>query len=155
MKVSEAMTEGTITDAIDDTVEQAAHKMWEQQTGSLLIVDADGNLAGIITERDVLKAVATGKDPSTTTVREVMGPNPITIHPRATLHEAARMMNEHWIRHLPVLDNGELVGMISQRDLAGVLAGALTDPEGLQQLVEGSELAREKRLKRIEAGTWD
>lgn len=155
MKVSEVMTEGTITDAIDDTVAQASQKMWEQQTGSLLVVDADGALAGIITERDVLKAVATGLDPASTKVRDVMGTDPITIHPRATLHEAARMMNEHWIRHLPVLDNGALVGMISQRDLAGVLAGALTDPDDLQQLVESSELAREKRLKRIEAGTWD
>ena len=155
MKVSEVMTEGTVTDAIDDTVAQAATKMWEQQTGSLLVVDAEGGLAGIITERDVLKTIATGLDPAATTVRNVMGSEPITIHPRATLREAAAVMTEHWIRHLPVLDDGKLVGMISQRDLAGVLAGALSEPEVLQQLVESSELAREKRLKRIEAGTWD
>ena len=155
MKVSEVMTEGTVTDALEDTLAQAASKMWEEQTGSLLIIDAEGGLGGIVTERDILKAVANGLDPATTTVKEVIGSDPITIHPGATLREAAKAMTEHWIRHLPVLDNGKLVGMISQRDLAGVLAGALSEPETLHQLFQSSELAREKRLKRIEAGTWD
>ena len=68
---------------------------------------------------------------------------------------AARLMAERWIRHLPVLDNGKLVGVISQRDLSGVLAGALNEPEALHQLIESSELARERRLRRIEHGVWD
>jgi hypothetical protein len=53
------------------------------------------------------------------------------------------------------MDGGRLVGVISQRDLAGVLAGALNEPERLEALVEASELVRERRLKRIEHGAWD
>jgi CBS domain-containing protein len=64
-------------------------------------------------------------------------------------------MNEKWIRHLPVLDRGRLVGILSQRDLAGILGSALNEPEALEQLIDASELARERRLSRIEAGGWD
>jgi CBS domain-containing protein len=64
-------------------------------------------------------------------------------------------MSERWIRHLPVLEGGRLVGIVSQRDLAGVLAGALNEPEDLRRLIEGSALPRERRLKRIEAGDLD
>ena len=64
-------------------------------------------------------------------------------------------MAERWIRHLPVVDGGEVVGIISQRDLVGVLAGALNEPEALAQLIEASELVRERRLRRVEHGVWD
>ncbi len=64
-------------------------------------------------------------------------------------------MADRWFRHLPVMDGGRLVGIISQRDLAGVLAGALNEPDAMQQLMESSELVRERRLKRIEHGVWD
>ncbi len=64
-------------------------------------------------------------------------------------------MADRWIRHLPVLDSGKLVGILSQRDLVGVLAGALNEPDALTQLVEASELVRERRLRRIEHGVWD
>lgn len=155
MKVSEIMTRAAVTDLPNDTVAEAAKKMWEQQTGSLLVVEGDEQLAGIITERDVLKAAATGVDLGAVTVGEVMGREPITVHPGATLREAAKTMTDNWIRHLPVVDEGKLVGVISTRDLAAVLAGALNEPEAMQQLVESSELARDKRLERIERGAWD
>ncbi|MEX0990852.1 MAG: CBS domain-containing protein [Actinomycetota bacterium] len=154
MKVSEIMTAATVTDRGDDTIAQAAHRMWEQQTGSLLIVDG-AKLVGIVTERDVMKAVATGVDLASTKVSQLMRTDPITVHPGATLREAAKIMADEWIRHIPVVEGDALVGIISQRDLTGVLAGALNEPEALAQLVEASELARERRLKRIEAGTWD
>lgn len=154
MRVSEIMTEATVTDRPEDTVAEAARKMWEQQTGSLLVVDGD-ELIGIITERDVLKAVATGMDLRVTKVVDVMGKDPITVHAGSTLREAAKIMTDNWIRHLPVVQDGKLVGVLSQRDLAGVLAGALNEPKALEQLVDASSLAREKRLKRIEKGAWD
>jgi CBS domain-containing protein len=72
-----------------------------------------------------------------------------------SLREAAAIMTDKWIRHLPVLDRGALVGILSQRDLAGVLAGALNEPETLERVVEASALARERRLQRIEHGVWD
>ena len=156
MKVSEIMTQGTVTDQANDTLTVAAQKMWDQQTGSLLVV-AEGSerLIGIITERDILKAAAQGLDLGATHVHEVMGKEPVTVHPSTSLRQAAQIMAERWIRHLPVVENSRLVGIVSQRDLTGVLAGALNEPDALAQLVEASELAREKRLKRIHPGPWD
>lgn len=147
------MTEAAVTDRPDDTLQQAAGKMREQQTGSLLVLDGQ-DLVGIVTERDVLNAVATAT-PLDTPVSEVMSKDLITVEPGTSLREAARIMTERWIRHLPVLEGGRLVGIVSQRDLAGVLAGALNEPEDLHRLIEASALPRERRLKRIEAGDLD
>jgi CBS domain-containing protein len=88
-------------------------------------------------------------------IAEVMTKDVVAVGPGTSLREAAKIMADRWIRHLPVVDNGKLVGVLSQRDLAGVLAGALNEPEALQQLVEASELVRERRLRRIEHGVWD
>jgi len=154
VRVSEIMTNAAVTDQSDDTLVEAARKMWKQQTGSLLVVDGE-DLVGIVTERDILKAVANGISLNETRISEVMSKDLMTVGPGTSLREAAKVMADKWIRHLPVLDGGKLVGVLSQRDLAGVLAGALNEPEALQQLVESSELVRERRLKRIEHGVWD
>lgn len=154
MRVSEIMTSAAVTDQPDDTLAEAARKMWKQQTGSLLVLDGE-DLVGIITERDMLKAVATGVSFQDTHVSELMTKDLITVGPGTSLREAAKIMADRWFRHLPVVDGGKLVGIISQRDLAGVLAGALNEPEALEQLVEDSELVRERRLERIEHGAWD
>jgi CBS domain-containing protein len=148
------MTKAAVIDEADDTLVEAARKMWKQQTGSLLVVDGE-DLVGIITERDILKAVATGTSLEQARISEVMTKDPITVGPGTSLREAARVMADKWIRHLPVVDGGKLVGVISQRDLAGILAGALNEPEALEQLVEASELVRERRLRRVEHGAWD
>jgi CBS domain-containing protein len=153
MKVSDIMTEAAVTDRADETIAQAARRMWKQQTGSIVLVDGD-QLLGILTERDILRAVAEGTDLDAP-VAEVMTKDLVTVDPSTSLRDAARIMADRWIRHLPVVDGGRLVGVVSQRDLAGVLAGALNEPAALEQLIEASELVREKRLRRIEAGTWD
>jgi CBS domain-containing protein len=147
------MTRAALTDRPDDDLAAAARKMWEQQTGSLLVLEGE-ELVGIITERDVLRAVATGT-PLDTPVSELMSRDLITVEPGTSLREAARIMTEKWIRHLPVLEAGRLVGVVSQRDLAGVLAGALNEPEDLHRLIESSGLVRERRLRRIEHGDLD
>ncbi|MGH2654007.1 MAG: CBS domain-containing protein [Actinomycetota bacterium] len=153
MRISAIMTQAAVTDRPDDDLAAAARKMWEQQTGSLLVLQGE-DLVGIITERDVLRAVATGT-PLDTPVSEVMSKELITVEPGTSLREAARVMTERWIRHLPVLESGRLVGVVSQRDLAGVLAGALNEPEDLHRLIESSGLVRERRLRRIEQGDLD
>ena len=154
MRVSEIMTQAAVIDQPDDTIAEAARKMWDQQTGSLLVMDGE-DLVGIITERDVLKAAATGAPMDVTRISQVMSKDLVTVGPGTSLREAAKIMADRWIRHLPVLDGGRLVGILSQRDLAGVLAGALNEPEALEALVEASQLARDQRLKRIEHGVWD
>ncbi len=155
MKVSEVMTEATVTDSAGDTLAEAARKMWTQQTGSLLVVDESEDLMGIITERDILRAVGTGMALDGATVADVMSKDLTTVSPSTTLREAAKLMADNWIRHLPVVDSGKVVGIISQRDLSGVLAEALNEPDTLAQLVEASALARERRLQRIEHWHWD
>ncbi len=154
MKVSEIMTPAAVTDRPDDTLAEAARKMWEQQTGSLVVTEGD-ELIGIVTERDILKAAATGVPLESTRVSDAMTKEVVTAHPGMSLREAAGIMTDRWIRHLPVLDRGALVGILSQRDLAGVLAGALNEPETLERVVDASQLARDRRLKRIEHGVWD
>jgi CBS domain-containing protein len=154
MKISEIMTQAAVTDSDDDTLSEACARMRESQTGSLLVMDGQ-RLIGIVTERDVLKTVAQGLDPKVTPLKDVMTTDIITIGPMTTLKEAAKIMASKWIRHLPVVEGSKVVGIISQRDLTGVLAEALHEPERLHQLVESSSLVRERRLKRIEAGDYD
>jgi CBS domain-containing protein len=100
--------------------------------------------------------VATAVALNTATVAEVMTKDVTTVGLGTSLREAAKLMADLWIRHLPVVDaSGKVVGIVSQRDLAGVLAEALNEPETLAQLVESSPLTRERRLQRIEHWHWD
>ena len=154
MKVSEIMTKATVTDAAQDTLAEAAARMWNAQTGSLLVMEGE-HLLGIVTERDVLRAIAHGMDPQQVPVKDLMRTDVITVGPQTTLKEAAKLMATKWIRHLPVVEGSRVVGILSQRDLTGVLAEALHEPEALHQLVESSALIRYRRLKRIEAGDLD
>jgi CBS domain-containing protein len=126
--------------------------MWRQQTGSLLVMDAD-ELVGIITERDVMKAVAQGRDVDATPVSDVMTRDVLTIVPNTSAHEAARHMAARWIRHLPVVDGGKVVGVVSQRDLVGIFAALVQDPDGIE--LKSDHLVRELRLARIEHGDLD
>lgn len=152
MKVSDIMTQAIVSDAAEDTLAQAAAKMREQQTGSLLIMDGD-RLLGIFTERDLVKSVASGQDPNSVLLKDIMTTNIVTISPNTTLHEAAEVMAAKWIRHLPVVLDDKVQGMVSQRDLAGYLAQLLNEPEA--QSLSETELVRTRRLKRIKAGDLD
>lgn len=154
MKISEIMTKATVTDSAEDTLAEAAARMWNAQTGSLLVMEGQ-QLVGIVTERDLLRAVAHGQDPKAIPLKDVMRTEVITTSPQTTLKEAAKLMATKWIRHLPIVEGGRVVGIISQRDLTGVLAEALHEPAALHQLVEASSLIRERRLRRIEAGDLD
>lgn len=153
MKVSEVMTGAAVVDVADDSLADAASKMREQQTGSLLVMDGD-RLVGIFTERDLLKSIGRGEDPKSTLLKEVMTTDVITVAPDTRLHDAAVLMAAKWIRHLPVVEGDRVVGVLSQRDLIGVFAQVLDEPETINHL-RGEDLARARRLKRIEAGDLD
>jgi CBS domain-containing protein len=152
VNVSDVMSRASVTESQADSLTAAADRMWSKQTGSLLVMDG-AKLLGIITERDVMKAVARGADLDATPVSAVMTTTVLTVAPDASLHEAARHMATRWIRHLPVVDGGEIVGMVSQRDLCGVLAALGAEPEAGQILAD--DLVRSRRLARIEAGDLD
>lgn len=146
------MTEPAVTDTRTVTFVGAAELMWREQTGSLVIVEA-GKIVGIITERDVLRTVAAGKDATSITVGDVMTSDVVTVPPDTPLRDAARTMARHWIRHLPVVAGGKLVGMISQRDITGVFASLVPGP-GTPE-IETDMLVRDQRLARIEHGDLD
>lgn len=151
MNVSDVMTQAVVTDAADDTLAQAAARMREQQTGSLLVMEGE-RLLGIFTERDLLKAVAAGQDPAEMTIKQAMTTELVTVGPATTLREAAEVMATKWIRHLPVMEGETVVGVISQRDLTGIVAQLLNEPQA--EVSEG-KLVRNRRLRRIEAGDLD
>ncbi len=146
------MTEATVTETASDSLRSAAERMWHQQTGSLLIIDEE-RLAGIITERDVLRAVALGADLVRSTVDEAMTTEVFTVPPDMPLHEAAREMATRWIRHLPVVEGGKLLGVVSMRDVTGVFAALA--PTNVDVEHEFDQLVRERRLARIEHGDLD
>jgi CBS domain-containing protein len=99
------------------TVLQAARRMNERGIGGLVVVEG-GRLVGIFTERDVLRrVVAEGRDPARTAVREVMTAPVLRCRPDAPLEECRAMMTDRRIRHLPVVEQDELRGIITTGDL--------------------------------------
>jgi CBS domain-containing protein len=149
VQVRDVMTEATVTEAATDNLRTAAERMWREQTGSLLVTQ-DGRLTGIITERDVLRAVALGADPDRATVDEAMTVDVFTVAPDMPLHVAAREMAARWIRHLPVLENGHLLGVVSMRDITGVFSALGTGDSEIDIEHEFDRLVRQRRLARIE-----
>lgn len=102
---------------------QAAETLMSAGVGSVAVVDGR-ELAGILTERDIVKAIADGADPDETTVSEWMSANPDTVSPTADVEDAARWMLEMGYRHLPVMEGDELLGVVSIRDLLwAIVAG--------------------------------
>lgn len=107
----------------DMSVLDATKVMNDEQIGSVLVME-DRKMVGIFTERDVLRRVVAAKrDPETTLVREVMTENPLCCHPHMDLDEAAQMMKQRRVRHLPVCEEcGEPVGMLSIGDINATYA---------------------------------
>ena len=152
MQVQDVMTQAAVTESAGDSLRSAAEHMWREQTGSLLITE-DGRLSGIITERDVLRAVALGADPDRSSVDEVMTTQPFTVPPDMLLQEAAREMAVRWIRHLPVVAGDRLLGVVSMRDVTGVFAALAPGRVDVEH--EFDQLVRQRRLARIEHGDLD
>ena len=104
----------------DDTVADAAQKMAKLDVGALPVCNEDKRLEGMITDRDIaVKAVAKGKDPKKTKVRDLTDqPEVVTIGADDSIDEALRTMKDKKVRRLPVIDGREVVGIITQGDLA-------------------------------------
>ena len=114
--LDELMAREVLGVAPEDTLGEAAQQMAEQNVGSAVVLE-HGRLIGIVTERDVLKAVAGRAHPSEARVREWMTRDPITATEETTAAEAARVMLEHGFRHLPVVAGEKTVGIVSLRDV--------------------------------------
>jgi len=99
------------------TLRQAATKMTEKGTGAALVFDDESPAPRIITERDVLNAVGSGQDPDSERVADHMSDSVISAAPDWSLEQAAEEMVTRGIRHLVVVDRGELIGVLSMRDI--------------------------------------
>lgn len=114
--IEEHMNRRVLTVAPQDTLEQAAQAMIERKVGSAVVVK-DGAHVGIVTERDVLRAVARGTVPWSTKIEDVMTADPICAEPAVEISKATQMMLDGGFRHLPVVQDGKLIGIVSLRDL--------------------------------------
>ena len=115
--VGDLMTSDVLWVDPADTIGETAQKMVERGVSSAVVSDY-GNLIGIVTERDLTRAVAGRVHSSEARVREWMTPDPITLSRDASAAEAAKIMLENGFRHVPIVEEGRPVGIVSIRDVA-------------------------------------
>src|SRR5687767_8310171 len=122
----EIMTPGAEFVDIEASVATAAQRMADEDFGALPICNGEGRLQGVITDRDiVVKVIAAGRDPKKTRVIDLAGEGEVvTIGADDSAEEAIRTMKDHGVRRLPVIDGNDLVGMVSQADIARALPDA-------------------------------
>jgi CBS domain-containing protein len=115
--VRDAMSESVLTIGPGHTIREASKAMATRRVGAAVVVDPDGEGAGIVTERDILRAVAEGVDPDVESVGSHVTSEIVYAAPTWTLTQAAEAMLRGGFRHLVVLDAGEVVGVLSVRDI--------------------------------------
>jgi CBS domain-containing protein len=141
--VREAMTSNPRSVGTTDSVVQAARLMRDEHVGSLPVVE-DGRLIGMITDRDIaIRIVAEGADPDSVTVGDVASRRVVTVEPDQDIDEARRLMAQHQVRRLPVVEGDELVGILAQADLTreedaeqvGEMVEAISEPSNAERRV--------------------
>ncbi|HUF32190.1 MAG TPA: CBS domain-containing protein, partial [Acidimicrobiales bacterium] len=138
--VGDAMSEPAITATLDETLATVAARMTREGIGSVVITEANRPV-GIVTERDILRATATGVSPDDADVQSWMTADPECLSPDASIDEAWTQLAERGYRHVPVVAGGELKGILSMRDLVALAQlrpadeSAVTAPPGLKGVV--------------------
>jgi signal-transduction protein with cAMP-binding, CBS, and nucleotidyltransferase domain len=117
MQVRDGMSEVVLTVGPSHTLREAATRMAEKKTGAALVADDDSPGPSIVTERDILHSVGAGEDPDAERVADHMSDSVISASAEWSLERAAAEMSRRGIRHLVVYEDGELVGMLSMRDI--------------------------------------
>jgi CBS domain-containing protein len=122
-QLRDIMTEDVLSVAPEDTLGEVATKMVERSVGSVVVSDF-GRIVGVLTERDIMRAVAARTHSSDARVREWMTEDPITVPPETTLDEASQLMLDKNFRHLPVVEGGRIVGVVSLRRAVATMQSA-------------------------------
>jgi CBS domain-containing protein len=118
-KARDVMTGGAECVGENDSILDASKRLAELDVGAMPICGEDNRLKGMLTDRDiVVKVLAQGRDPSRTRAGELGEGKPVTIGADDSVEEALRTMKEHGVRRLPVIDGHDLVGVVSQADIA-------------------------------------
>jgi CBS domain-containing protein len=124
MQIGAVMRVRLVTASPDESAAEAIRRMLGANVGSVVVCE-DNAPVGIFTERDVLRLAGAGADFETVRLGSVMTPSPLTISAEDGILEAAQLMGERKLRHLPVVQDGNLAGMVSMRDVFGFLAERL------------------------------
>jgi CBS domain-containing protein len=118
------------------TVKHACECMRERKVGAVLVTDADRRLLGIFTGRDAIgRVLAEGKDAGSTVLAEVMTHNPRTVTPERSAIDALRMMFDIGCRHIPIVEHGKVVGVVSRADFRGLEVDRLDEESGLWERI--------------------
>jgi CBS domain-containing protein len=124
MQIGGVMSTRLVTARPDESAADAIRRMLQSGIGSVIVVD-EHQPVGMFTERDVLRLAGEGADFESIPVRRAMTPRPLTIGTGDNILEASQMMAERKLRHLPVVEDGNLVGIVSMRDVLAYLAERL------------------------------
>ena len=117
------------------TVSQACGAMYARKVGAVLVVDGEHHLLGIFTGRDAVRLLAEGADAKKTPVEAVMTKNPTTLGPKATAMEALLLLNDAGFRHLPVVEGGRVVGIVSRYDFRAKEQARFDDETGFMEMM--------------------
>jgi CBS domain-containing protein len=121
--------------AAHESVLHACRCMRERLAGSVLVIDDQQRLSGIFTGRDAVRTLAEGRDAAVTTLAQAMTPNPVTIAPENRAIDALRKMSDGGFRHLPVVENERIWGIVSRGDFKGIEIDQLDDEDHLWECI--------------------
>ncbi|HRQ57138.1 MAG TPA: CBS domain-containing protein [Azoarcus taiwanensis] len=124
-----------LTLASAENIQRACQCMREQRIGAVMVSDDGITLKGIFTGRDAVRAMAECCDPVATPIEALMTPDPTTIAPNATAIEALRLMSDGGFRHLPVVEAGRIVGIVSRGDFKGLELDHFEDETSLWERI--------------------
>jgi CBS domain-containing protein len=113
------------------TVQVACKHMHDRRVGAVLVTDGHGQLVGIFTGRDAVRCLAESKQPAETQLQHVMTHKPETMPPGRTAIEALRLMRDGGFRHVPVIEDGKIVGVVSRGDFRGLEQDRLDEETGI------------------------
>lgn len=120
MQVREGMSSVVLTVGSTHTLREAARRMGEKEVGAAVVIDEELQGPAIVSERDILRSVGAGEDPDTELVRDHMSATVIAAAPEWSLERAAAEMSRRHIRHLVITQGGDVVGILSMRDIIRV-----------------------------------
>ena len=124
-----------VTLSKSETVQHACQRMSKRRVGAVLVTDEHGALCGIFTGRDAVRALGEAKDPALSLLSKAMTPDPQTIAPESTAIDALRLMSDCGFRHLPVVRNKKIVGIVSRGDFKGMELDRLEDETSLWERI--------------------
>ena len=120
----------------ETSVQDACRQMRERRVGAVLVADKGRRLLGIFTGRDAVgRVLAEGRDPASTTLADVMTTKPDTLSPDKTVMDALLLMQDGGFRHVPIVDKGKIVGIVSRSDVRGLEQARLEDETYLAERI--------------------